>query len=111
MIKQCNYDFPSPYWDDISDMAKDLIKKILVANPSERLTAEEIYNHPWVVGDKTPRNPLPMVTDKIKEFNTKRRFRVSIDDVNDYRELHIWSWLQRGSKTYLNRNELIEKIL
>jgi len=34
MIKNCTYDFPSPYWDDISDVAKDLIKSLLVREPS-----------------------------------------------------------------------------
>lgn len=29
-IVNLDYEFPSPYWDDISDSAKDLIKKILV---------------------------------------------------------------------------------
>ena len=32
-ITSCNYDFPSPYFDKVSDSAKDLISKILVANP------------------------------------------------------------------------------
>lgn len=29
MIKAGQFDFPSPYWDDISDIVKDLIKSIL----------------------------------------------------------------------------------
>ena len=51
MIKNCEYDFPSPYFDDISDMAKELIRSLLVKDPSKRLNAEEILAHPWVVGD------------------------------------------------------------
>ena len=50
-IKDCEYDFPSPYWDNISDSAKDLIKKILVKEPSERLNADQILQHPWLAGD------------------------------------------------------------
>ena len=33
-ITKCDYEFPSPYWDKISDDAKDLISKILVREPS-----------------------------------------------------------------------------
>ncbi len=40
MIKACEFDFPSPYWDEVSDMAKDLIKSLLVKNPKDRLNAE-----------------------------------------------------------------------
>ena len=32
-ITNCKYDFPSPYFDKVSDSAKDLISKILVPNP------------------------------------------------------------------------------
>jgi len=40
MIKQGKFDFPSPYWDDVSDQAKDLIKQLLVVEPKNRMTAE-----------------------------------------------------------------------
>ena len=55
MIKECQFDFPSPYWDDVSDVAKDLIKSLLVRDPSKRLNAEQLLAHPWVIGEGTPR--------------------------------------------------------
>ncbi len=76
MIKKCEYEFPSPYWDDVSDSAKDLIKSLLVAAPEDRLNADKILAHPWIVGTSTPRVDLPNVTQKIKEFNAKRRLKV-----------------------------------
>jgi calcium/calmodulin-dependent protein kinase-4 len=76
MIKTANFEFPSPYWDDVSDMAKGLIKSLLVIDPKARLDATQILEHPWVSGDSTPRSELPNVTDKIREFNAKRRFKV-----------------------------------
>jgi calcium/calmodulin-dependent protein kinase I len=39
-IKKCQYDFPSPSWDNISNEAKDIIKNLLVVDPAKRLTAE-----------------------------------------------------------------------
>ncbi len=39
-IKNGKFDFPSPYWDDISDQAKDLINKLLCVDRSERLGAD-----------------------------------------------------------------------
>jgi calcium/calmodulin-dependent protein kinase I len=74
-IKTADYEFASPYWDDISDYAKDLISKLLIADPKKRLDADQILAHPWIVGDVTPRKKLPQVTEKIKEFNAKRRFK------------------------------------
>jgi calcium/calmodulin-dependent protein kinase I len=50
-IKSCHYEFPSPYWDSVSDNAKDLISKLLCKNPEKRLAAEEILKHPWLVNN------------------------------------------------------------
>jgi calcium/calmodulin-dependent protein kinase I len=50
-ILNLDYEFASPYWDEISDSAKDLIKHILTRDPAERYDAEQILNHPWIVGD------------------------------------------------------------
>ncbi|KAE8692710.1 Calcium-dependent protein kinase 5 [Hibiscus syriacus] len=41
-------DFSSDPWPLISDSAKDLIRKMLCSQPSERLTAHEVLCHPWI---------------------------------------------------------------
>lgn len=66
MIKTCNYDFPSPFWDDVSETAKDLIRAILVVDPHKRLTAEQILAHPWVYGDNTPVHTLGNVKENMR---------------------------------------------
>lgn len=48
LIMDGDYEFLSPYWDNISNEAKDLISKLLVVSPSKRYTAEEVLGHPWV---------------------------------------------------------------
>jgi serine/threonine protein kinase len=78
MIKAGEYDFPSPFWDDVSDLAKDLIRNLLVVNPSKRLTADQMLEHPWVTGESTPRTELINVTKNIKEYNLKRKMKVSL---------------------------------
>ncbi|KAL7693492.1 putative protein kinase [Plasmopara halstedii] len=47
-IKSGVYDYPSPYWDCVSDSAKDLISRLLVVDPLKRLTAQQVLDHPWV---------------------------------------------------------------
>ncbi|KYR01465.1 protein kinase 1 [Tieghemostelium lacteum] len=46
-IKMGGFSFPSPYWDPISDEAKDLIKNLIKVNPIERFTIEQTLSHPW----------------------------------------------------------------
>lgn len=51
-IKRGQYDFPSPYWDAVSDSAKNLIAGLLTVDPKKRLTPQGILDHPWVSGGK-----------------------------------------------------------
>ncbi|CAL1537158.1 unnamed protein product [Lymnaea stagnalis] len=46
-IMNADYTFNSPEWDDISDPPKNLIQKLLLVNPQQRLTAKEALAHPF----------------------------------------------------------------
>ncbi|NXG35393.1 KCC1A kinase, partial [Dromaius novaehollandiae] len=46
-ILRAEYEFDSPYWDDISDSAKDFIKHLMEKDPSKRFTCEQALQHPW----------------------------------------------------------------
>lgn len=75
MIKTGSFEFPSPYWDDISELAKDLVTKLLVVNPAQRLDADGIMAHPWVRGEGTPREEMPQVLTNMRRFNARRRLK------------------------------------
>ncbi|GFF93463.1 hypothetical protein IFM47457_09542 [Aspergillus lentulus] len=42
------YHYPSPYWDDVGDLALDLIDGMLTVNVDKRATAEECLARPWM---------------------------------------------------------------
>jgi len=46
-IMTLQYDFPSPEWDEVSEVAKEFIRSLL-AEHGERLTAKGAKNHPWL---------------------------------------------------------------
>lgn len=46
-ILQGKFSMPSPYWDNVSENAKDLIRRLIVLDPDERLTAAQALKHPW----------------------------------------------------------------
>uniref|UniRef100_A0A8C6PVS1 Calcium/calmodulin-dependent protein kinase IGb n=1 Tax=Nothobranchius furzeri TaxID=105023 RepID=A0A8C6PVS1_NOTFU len=54
-IMKAQYDFDSPFWDDISESAKDFIRNMMQKNPSMRYTTEQALRHPWIIG-KTARS-------------------------------------------------------
>ncbi|KAF9097945.1 hypothetical protein BGX27_000883 [Mortierella sp. AM989] len=47
-VARGQYTFLSPWWDDISSSAKDLITHLLCVNPSERYTIDQFLAHPWI---------------------------------------------------------------
>ena len=49
-IRECVYDYRAPIWATISPSAKDLIDRLLVLDPRERLAAADIPLHPWLKG-------------------------------------------------------------
>lgn len=68
--KKGKVDFPKNEWRKISSKAKDLVSRMLEADPEKRISAKEAVDHPWIVGlsqrknrchpesnDNTRRNP------------------------------------------------------
>lgn len=47
-IKMGHYTYPSPYWDDVGDVALDLIDHMLTVDPNQRYTVQECLQHPWM---------------------------------------------------------------
>ncbi|XP_019735153.1 caM kinase-like vesicle-associated protein isoform X2 [Hippocampus comes] len=45
-----DYEFDSPYWDEISDSAKSLVARLMEVDQDQRLTAQEAINHEWISG-------------------------------------------------------------
>ncbi|XP_025158193.1 calcium/calmodulin-dependent protein kinase type 1 isoform X2 [Harpegnathos saltator] len=50
-ILKGEFEFDSPYWDDISDSAKDFIHKLMCVNVDERYTCKQALAHPWISGN------------------------------------------------------------
>lgn len=46
-IMDGKYSFTSPEWSDITEEPKDLIRKLLVVDPAERLTVKAALDHPF----------------------------------------------------------------
>lgn len=82
-IKACTYDFPEHL--TISDNARNLIKKILVLDPSQRPTLEEILSDPFM-GDPIPKTmprstlacpPAKNFTDQFVKSNQSSQQQLS----------------------------------
>ncbi|MQL94772.1 hypothetical protein Taro_027419, partial [Colocasia esculenta] len=70
-------DFSSNPWPSISNSAKDLVKKMLRADPKERLTAIEVLNHSWMREDgEASDNPIDItVLTRMKQFRAMNKLK------------------------------------
>jgi phosphorylase kinase gamma subunit len=83
MIMEGRYTFTSPEWDDISENAKDLISRLLVVDPRDRLTAAEALCHPFFKREEIKEIEL--------KFLPRRKFRAStfvVVAMNRIRRMH-----------------------
>ncbi|XP_057215124.1 phosphorylase b kinase gamma catalytic chain, liver/testis isoform [Triplophysa rosa] len=69
MIMEGRYQFSSPEWDDRSDTVKDLISRLLVVEPTFRLTAEQALAHPFF---------CQYQKEEVRLFSPRKTFRVLI---------------------------------
>ncbi|KAE8348983.1 Pkinase-domain-containing protein [Aspergillus coremiiformis] len=55
-VARGQYTFLSPWWDDISKSAKDLISHLLTVDPDQRYSIKEFLAHPWIRGSDEETN-------------------------------------------------------
>ncbi|NXH12521.1 KCC1G kinase, partial [Bucco capensis] len=92
-IKEGYYEFESPFWDDISESAKDFIRHLLEKNPQTRFTCEEALRHPWINGNTAlHRDIYPSVSAQIQKNFAKSKWRQAFNAaavVHHMRKLHM----------------------
>ncbi|KAI8610309.1 CAMK/CAMK1 protein kinase [Chytriomyces sp. MP71] len=79
---------PVEYWTDISLKAQDFIRRTILVDPSQRMTAEDALKHPWILeyapgaidqpaGRVPTKDLLPDVKRRIT--GSTRRFKGAVD--------------------------------
>ncbi|KAK7898266.1 hypothetical protein WMY93_019119 [Mugilogobius chulae] len=84
-VVELKYEFEEGHFRSTSDMAKDFIRKLLLFDPGDRMTADECLRHPWIKPitrkqiDKRNRSSINM--KNFKKFNAKRKWKMSVNMV------------------------------
>lgn len=53
-VARGQYTFLSPWWDDISKSAQDLVSHLLTVDPDKRYDIHQFLNHPWIRQSNEP---------------------------------------------------------
>nr|XP_019069483.1 calcium-dependent protein kinase 8 isoform X2 [Solanum lycopersicum] len=109
-------DFKRDPWPKVSDNAKDLVKKMLDPDPTRRLTAHQVLEHPWLHNiKKAPNVSLgETVKARLKQFSVMNKLKkkaltviaefLSAEEVAGMKE--AFEMMDTGKKGKINLNEL-----
>ncbi|KAJ2848567.1 serine/threonine protein kinase, partial [Coemansia erecta] len=60
------YSFPSPYWDTVSEDARELVHLMLQVDPRNRITVDAALAHPWL---RARRQGIRWTIDGVPDFS------------------------------------------
>ncbi|CAF2128267.1 calcium-dependent protein kinase 9 [Brassica rapa] len=76
-ILEGHIDFESQPWPSISNSAKDLVRKMLTADPKRRISAADVLEHPWLrEGGEASDKPIDSaVLSRMKQFRAMNKLK------------------------------------
>uniref|UniRef100_A0A9J2PKR1 Protein kinase domain-containing protein n=1 Tax=Ascaris lumbricoides TaxID=6252 RepID=A0A9J2PKR1_ASCLU len=84
------YEFDSPYWDEISDSAKDFISHLMCCDPEMRYTCEQALAHPWISGNTARTKDIHcLVAPHLKKSLAKRNWKKAFNATAAIRQLQM----------------------
>ncbi len=107
MIKYEQLKFTKPYWDNISDEAKDLISKMMDRNQQTRIKAEDILNHEWFTYVKSAeykKKKSSSTLDFVVTQNKNEPSRPSTQKTKEHTSKSSVSDKSKSSKTFQSNN-------
>ena len=88
------FDYPSPYWDSVGDLALDLIDKMLTVDAERRITIDECLEHPWLtqrtINPADSTDGLTGAMDQL-DFSKRKvhRERTLLSSINDVKVTQV----------------------
>lgn len=79
-ITKGQFSFPSPAWDNISQEAKKLVQRMLIVDPAQRISVEEILGNPWVSHGKAARTNLRQ-TKELTSYQAQAKLKTAAQGV------------------------------
>ena len=120
-IKKGDYSFNFDEWKKISKNAKDLVKQMLSADFSSRISANDCLQHEWIkqfeTEEKVENEVLKSVLSNIKNFNAKEKLQQTtiayivhlVQNDKEKETLHrIFSMIDKNNDGRLTYEELKE---
>lgn len=101
------YEFQEESWSHVSEQAKDLVKQLLVTDPSQRLSSCEAMASPWMRqrGGLLAKNNLQYTSQRLKGFNARQKLRASMICVSSVVSLRLSMRSLKSERSVLKASE------
>mmetsp|Transcript_22080 Transcript_22080/g.77391 ORF Transcript_22080/g.77391 Transcript_22080/m.77391 type:complete len:714 (-) Transcript_22080:107-2248(-) len=76
-VRKGKYEFQSPWWDNVSDCAKDLVRRMLTLDPRKRITCEQVLAHPWIVDPEECSEGGALSMKKLRQTTARAKMRAT----------------------------------
>lgn len=77
-IKAGRWAFNGRNWSQVSENAKDLVRKMLTQDYRQRITAEGVLDHPWIKEHAAvSQTHLPDTVADLKKFSARQKFKAA----------------------------------
>ncbi|XP_055690101.1 calcium/calmodulin-dependent protein kinase type 1 isoform X2 [Lutzomyia longipalpis] len=99
-ILKGEFEFDSPYWDEISESAKDFIQNLMCVNVDKRYTCKQALAHPWISGNAASnKNIHGTVSAQLKKNFAKSRWKQAYHAATVIRQMQRMALSSSGSAT------------
>lgn len=87
------YQFHPEYWMEVSENAKDLIRKLLVLDQHKRLTVDEALQHPWLAENDSDLSSRPLNSglSELRKYTAKKKLRAGIKAIIVVNKMNRWT--------------------
>ncbi|CAD8074409.1 unnamed protein product [Paramecium primaurelia] len=77
-VKKGEYSFDPTDWGKVSNSGKDLIRRMLMYNPTNRISAADALNHEWIKNNKAKGQINSLTLSKLQDFDSKNKLKYAI---------------------------------
>jgi calcium/calmodulin-dependent protein kinase I len=78
-IMRGEYEFDSPYWDEISDSAKEFVRSFMTVDAAKRFSCKDGLGHKWIAGsEQSDRDIHGSVAEMMKKTLLKAKWKNAI---------------------------------
>ncbi|XP_008827756.1 calcium/calmodulin-dependent protein kinase type 1B isoform X3 [Nannospalax galili] len=99
-ILRASYEFDSPFWDDISESAKDFIRHLLERDPQKRFTCQQALQHLWISGDAAlDKDILGSVSEQIQKNFARTHWKRAFNATSFLRHIRKLGQSPEGEET------------